>query len=525
MSHPDLDHTPRPRHRRAASSRTSAPTHPPPTAPATSRRHGIDVIPPAERHGRPRELFWVWMSANVVYLYFVLGGVLVLLGLSIWEALAITVVGNLWWAAVGWLAVSGPASGAPSVAIMRAMFGVRGNRVFGGGLGVAIGLFYEIINIAVATLAANALLGWFGIAAARRRRVGRARRRRRAQLRDQRLRARDDPRSSHRGSRPRSPWRSSCSRSSCFGAADFSYAPAPLPERRALGDGAARLRDRRLGPAVVGHRRRLRPVPAARHVSKRQVAWWTALGGFIPAVLIGTLGVVAATAIDMTDPQLTIGEIVPAWFTPIFLAIVVLGSITNNVLVAYSTGLYAQGLGIRVSRAATVVVTGVARDRAGGLVRVPRAELPRHAQRVARAQRHRARPARRGLRRRHPAAPQPLRRRRARRRAPRRAPFWYRGGVVLARRDRDGRRHHGRRAHGQHDALRRPDRGGARRGRPVGHRRPVLAGGALRRALAHDAAPTATRRARPRATRHRCARLPSSKRMPRHPPRTMEVPA
>ena len=79
--------------------------------------HGVDVIPDAERHGRPRELFWVWMSANVIYLYFVLGGVLVLLGLSIWEALAITVVGNLWWAIVGWLAVSGPASGTPSVTV------------------------------------------------------------------------------------------------------------------------------------------------------------------------------------------------------------------------------------------------------------------------------------------------------------------------------------------------------------------------------------------------------------------------
>jgi hypothetical protein len=106
----------------AARRRTSARRRPADRA-GTSSSHGIDVIPAAERHGRPRELFWVWMSANVNYLYFVLGGVLVLLGLSIWEALAITVVGNLWWAAVGWLAVSGPASGTPSVAIMRAMFG------------------------------------------------------------------------------------------------------------------------------------------------------------------------------------------------------------------------------------------------------------------------------------------------------------------------------------------------------------------------------------------------------------------
>jgi cytosine/uracil/thiamine/allantoin permease len=79
----------------------------------------------------------------------------------------------------------------------------------------------------------------------------------------------------------------------------------------------------------------------------------------VPAVLIGTLGVVAATAIDMTDPQLTIGEIVPAWFTPIFLAIVVLGSITNNVLVRTPPASTRRASDSGCSRAATVVITGV----------------------------------------------------------------------------------------------------------------------------------------------------------------------
>ena len=32
---------------------------------------------------------------------------------------------------IGWIAVSGPAAGTPSVMIMRAMFGVRGNALFG----------------------------------------------------------------------------------------------------------------------------------------------------------------------------------------------------------------------------------------------------------------------------------------------------------------------------------------------------------------------------------------------------------
>jgi len=345
------------------------PTDPADQAPATDRaghieQHGIDVIPASERHGRPRELFWVWMSANVVYLYFVLGGVLVLLGLSVWEALAITVIGNLWWAAVGWLAVSGPASGTPSVTIMRAMFGIRGNRVFGAGLGVAIGLFYEIINIAVATLAANALLGLLGVplpagtewavlvvVAALSFVLGVY---------------------GHATIMRLAPYFSAALAVAfvvlavfVLQAADFGYTPAPMPEA----DHWAMLL---LGYAIIASgplswgtgADYARYLPAT--TSKRSVVWWTALGGFIPAVLIGGLGVIAATAIDMTDPQLTIGEIVPAWFTPIFLAIVVLGSITNNVLVAYSTGLYAQGLGIRVSRAATVVITGVIATAAAG---------------------------------------------------------------------------------------------------------------------------------------------------------------
>jgi purine-cytosine permease-like protein len=319
--------------------------------------HGADYIPASERHGRPRELFWVWMSANVVYLYFVIGGVLMLLGLSLWEALAITVAGNLWWAAVGWLAISGPASGTPSVAIMRAMFGVRGSRVFGAGLGVVIGVFYEIINIAFATLAALAMIAWFGVTL---------------------------PAGAewivllvvgglsyvigiygHATILKLAPWFSAALAvvfvvlgAFVVGAADFAYAPSPLDP----GEHTAMLL---LGFAVVASSPLswgtgadyARYLPA--DVSKTKVAVWTALGGFVPAIAIGTLGVLAGTAIDMTDPQVTIAEIVPAWFMPIFLGMIVLSSITNNVLVAYSTGLYAQGLGFRVSRVVTIIVTGV----------------------------------------------------------------------------------------------------------------------------------------------------------------------
>ncbi|MEO0024849.1 MAG: hypothetical protein RL196_1290, partial [Actinomycetota bacterium] len=140
-----------------------APTHVAPERAAHIEVRGTDYIPDDERQGHPRALFWVWMSCNVTYLYFVIGGSLMLLGLSLWEALAISVAGNIWWLLIGWLATSGPAAGTPTVIIMRSMFGIRGNKVFGAGLGVLIGLFYEIVNIALATMASWALLDHLGL--------------------------------------------------------------------------------------------------------------------------------------------------------------------------------------------------------------------------------------------------------------------------------------------------------------------------------------------------------------------------
>lgn len=326
------------------------------TVPSHVEVRGTDYIPADERHGRPRSLFWVWMSANVVYLYFVFGGVLMLLGLSLWEALLVSVIGNLWWIAIGWIATSGPTSGTPSVTIMRAMYGIRGNRVFGAGLGVLIGVFFEILNVAFGTLAAIAILTYLGV-----------------------------PESpaldwvvlavvvvlsfgvsvyGHGLILRVSPY-FTAALAVCFvllgvfvlGAADFAYQPEPLPDFDHAAIIVLGLTIVASGPLSWGTSAdysRYLPV----NVSKRAVLWWTALGGFIPAVLITALGAVAGTAIDMTDPQLTLVEIVPAWFYPVFLAAIVLGGITNNVLTAYSTGLYFQALGVRVPRAWTVVITG-----------------------------------------------------------------------------------------------------------------------------------------------------------------------
>ena len=335
-----------------------APAHEPIERAGHVEVRGTDYIPDDERQGHPRALFWVWMSCNVTYLYFVIGGSLMLLGLSLWEALAISVAGNIWWLLIGWLATSGPAAGTPTVIIMRSLFGIRGNKVFGAGLGVLIGLFYEIVNIALATMASWALLDHLGIATT------------------------DIVKWTsliivtvasfvisvfgHATILKLSPIFTAIL-AVCFialaafvcGAADFGYSVEALPPA----DHFAMIM---LGLVIVGSNPISWGTSAdyARYLptntSKKGVIFYTALGSAIPAVLITALGAIAGTAIDMTDPQIALAEIVPGWFYLIFLGLIVLSSITNNVLVAYSTGLYFQELSARTKRWLTVVITGAA---------------------------------------------------------------------------------------------------------------------------------------------------------------------
>lgn len=96
-----------------------------------------------------------------------------------------------------------------------------------------------------------------------------------------------------------------------------------------------------------------------RTASPKAVAGWTALGSFVPSVVVCALGAFAATAVDMTDPQNALQEILPGWFTPVFLLALVLGTISINALTAYSAGLALQAVGLRIRRTVSVLFDGV----------------------------------------------------------------------------------------------------------------------------------------------------------------------
>ena len=90
-------------------------------------QHSIDFIPLSERHGKPRDLWTLWFSANMQFTAITTGALAVVLGQNFfWAALSI-LVGNL----VGGIfmayhSAQGPRLGIPQMIQSRAQFGFYG---------------------------------------------------------------------------------------------------------------------------------------------------------------------------------------------------------------------------------------------------------------------------------------------------------------------------------------------------------------------------------------------------------------
>lgn len=322
--------------------------------------HGIDYIPAAERHGRPRALFVVWAASNLTYLYIVLGGTMVLLGLNAWQSLAVVAAGNLFWLLVGWLSVSGPSSGTPSEVVTRAMYGIRGNRAYNALLGWGVGIAYEAINLSVGALAGFALVEQWGghasVAVKWAVVLGTA------------LITFTISVYGHATIVRFSGWFTWILLAGfillgyyVLRHAHWNYqAPAQYAVHGAAlwpvaAAGFTIIASAPLSWGIGADYARYLPADT----SRRAVVGWTALGGFLPAMLLGGMGVLAGTVADMTDPQTSLRTLLPGWFYPVFLLLVIAGAMTNNVLTAYSTGLALQAVGIGWRRPVAVVFDSV----------------------------------------------------------------------------------------------------------------------------------------------------------------------
>ena len=92
---------------------------------------GVGPIPVAGRHGRPRELGFLWAGAFVNYVTLLTTSLLTsFYGLGVWDGLAATALGTLSGAILlGLLSTTGPAGGLPQIAFTRRILGDPGVRV------------------------------------------------------------------------------------------------------------------------------------------------------------------------------------------------------------------------------------------------------------------------------------------------------------------------------------------------------------------------------------------------------------
>jgi nucleobase:cation symporter-1, NCS1 family len=92
-------------------------------------QRGIDLIPDGERKMRPSGLFWLWSGAVFNVEFFFYGTLIMIFGLSVPQAVAAILIGNLFYALLGFASLQGPQTGTTAFMISRAPFGQNGNRL------------------------------------------------------------------------------------------------------------------------------------------------------------------------------------------------------------------------------------------------------------------------------------------------------------------------------------------------------------------------------------------------------------
>ena len=323
---------------------------------------GFDHIPEAERNMTLRQVGPMWLGANLNMFSISVGCVSITLGLTLWQALAACVVGNLPYVYVALASVGAVRAGLPVTTLSRAVYGVRGNsahafvtwaasvcfEVFNGVFGVfawlsLLGLMGFDNHGVVAKLAAVVIqlsVGG-GIAV-----LGHA-----TMVFLQRIFAvvlgavlllvlAWTAREVH--------WTS------------LAATHAPLATGTVLAAFMAACGVIASQPVSYTYNgpdwvRYLPSQTPGRSIFAR-VFWWT----FLPSIVLTGMGALWASMGDMSDPVAGLKPLVPGWLYILFVFSVIAGSVANNAPTFYSSGLALQALGLKLNRwSATLLDIGV----------------------------------------------------------------------------------------------------------------------------------------------------------------------
>ena len=123
---------------------------------------GAEFIPLGDRHGKPYQQFWTWVSPNMEFATIFVGIIGVwFFGQTFWAAALAVILGSaLGSVSMGVLAARGPLFGVPQMVLSRFGFGFLGNVLPAGLNAVVAGIGWFAVNSVSGAFALNALLGW-----------------------------------------------------------------------------------------------------------------------------------------------------------------------------------------------------------------------------------------------------------------------------------------------------------------------------------------------------------------------------
>jgi purine-cytosine permease-like protein len=317
----------------------------------TFERRGIDLIPEADRRGRPTDLLWMWAGALFNVEYVVYGALIVSFGLSFWQAALVIVVGNLSYLVTGLGSLQGPASGTSVFAITRAPFGPRG-----AGLVAVFNWItqvgYETEGLALIVLAGLALFTKAGIHASSPLKIALIAVAAGIQL--------VLPLLGHGTMVRVLRWLVAP-----FFALFVVLAVLVAPKVHLDAGAHAGWETMTVALALVlsagGYGWVMNANDYSRYLpsgaSRRRIVWSVALGGYIPSTLLGLLGAAVATAVNSaTDPISGLPQAFPGWFLIPYLAFVIVQLFAINSVDLYSSGLTLQALIPRIRRWQCVLI-------------------------------------------------------------------------------------------------------------------------------------------------------------------------
>lgn len=315
-------------------------------------QRGIDLVEPAARHGKPVDLFWMWMGTNLNIFYPVNGALAIYLGLSFSQAILAIVLGNLIFFAVGLTSLQGPKTGTSTFAISRASFGPNGGR--------GLSLFnwitcvgFEASGMALIVLAVLALLAEAGVHASTALKV--------VLLIAAAVVQVFLPLFGHQ----------TIVRVQRYLAyllipvfIIMAIAVAGKVHVSSLSHGGGwpvfmitiglMISAGGLSWANTGSDYS-RYLPSS--VNERAVFWWSSLGGMIPAVLLEVLGAAIASIVKTaTNPISGLPAALPGWVVTPYLFVAIITLFAVNSMDLYSSGLTLQALGIKLKRWQCVIV-------------------------------------------------------------------------------------------------------------------------------------------------------------------------